>query len=57
MVPPGDEVQKRARPDDVGYCQSQIEHNREHRGIDKAEPERFAGCFQGQSGDGLTQLE
>src|SRR6266404_4813191 len=56
MIPPGDEVEKRARPDNVGDPERQIHQNRDHGGIDKAEPEILTGGVEGQSGDDLTCL-
>ena len=57
MISPGDEVEECARPDDVGDSAGQIDHNRDHRGIDKPGPESVAGRFEGQPGDPLTQLQ
>jgi len=57
VISPGDEVQEGSRSDDVGYSQSEVHQNREHRGIDQAVPENFIGHIERQSGNGLTELE
>jgi hypothetical protein len=56
MISAGDEVQERARPNDIGDPEAQIHQDRDHGGGDKAEPEMLAG-FKRQPGDNLTRLK
>ena len=56
MIPAGDEIEERARPDNVGDPEPQIHQNRDRGGIDKAEPEILTGSIEGQPGDNLARL-
>jgi hypothetical protein len=47
MISPGDEIQERARPDDVGDPEHQVHQNRDHGGRDDPGPEILTGGLEG----------
>jgi hypothetical protein len=57
MMPAGDDVQERARPDNVGDTDNEIRENQEYNGIGDRCPEALMKRIGRIPGDDVAQLE